>query len=165
MELDAVDLKILKLLQQDGRLAHSAIGKIIGLTGPSIYARIQRMEKAGVILGYTAQINPDAVGQGLVAFMRVTVTTAAVNGDEAAFIAYVAQEPRILDCFDVDGEDSYILKVRTSSPQELRALVADLRAQPAVIKTITSIALLQIKDSGGIAVIDDAPTVSGTMEV
>lgn len=151
MNLDSIDLKILELLQQDGRLAHATIGKRIGMSGPSVYGRVQRMEKAGVILGYTARINPEAVGQGLVAFVRVTVTTAAVNGDEEAFIAYVAQEPRILDCFDVDGEDSYILKVRTASPQELRALVADLRAQPAVTRTITSIALLQVKDSGGIA--------------
>lgn len=153
MELDAIDLKILELLQQDGRFAHAAIGKIIGMTGPSVYARIQRMEKAGVILGYTTRINPEAVEQALAAFIRVTVTTAAINDDEAAFIDYVTREPRILDCFDVDGEDSYILKVRTASPQELRALVADLRAQPAVTKTITSIALLQIKDSGGIAAI------------
>ncbi len=162
MELDLIDLKILELLQQDGRFAHAAIGKIIGMTGPSVYARVQRLEKGGVIRGYTTQINPEAVGQGLVAFVRVTVTTAAVNDDEEAFVAYVAQEQRILDCFDVDGEDSYILKVRTASPQDLRSLVADLRAQPAVIKTITSIALLEIKDSGGIAEIRSAAPLTET---
>jgi Lrp/AsnC family transcriptional regulator, leucine-responsive regulatory protein len=87
----------------------------------------------------------------LVAFVRLNVKTAALTGDEEEFTEYVLQEPNIIDCFDVDGEDSYILKVRAESPQHLRLIVAGIRAQPAVVSTITSIALLQIKDAGIIA--------------
>ena len=149
--LDEKDLEILSILQRDARTSHVAIGKEIGLTGPSVYSRIQRLERSGVILGYTAQIDGGKVRQGLVAFVRLTVKTAAVTGDEEDFIAYVQAQPNIIDCFDVDGEDSYILKVRAESPQHLRELVAGIRAQPAVVSTITSIALLQIKDAGVIA--------------
>jgi Lrp/AsnC family transcriptional regulator, leucine-responsive regulatory protein len=147
--LDEKDLEILGILQRDARASHVAIGKEIGLTGPSVYTRIQRLEKTGVILGYTAQLNGEKVDQGLVAFVRLTVKTAAITGDEESFIGYVKLEPNIIDCFD--GEDSYILKVRAASPQHLRLIVAGIRAQPAVVSTITSISLLQIKDAGVIA--------------
>jgi Lrp/AsnC family transcriptional regulator, leucine-responsive regulatory protein len=149
--LDEKDLEILGILQRDARTSHVAIGKEIGLTGPSVYSRIGRLEKSGVILGYVAQLNGEKVDQGLVAFVRLTVKTAAITGDEEAFIEYVRLEPHIIDCFDVDGEDSYILKIRAASPQHLRLIVAGIRAQPAVVSTITSIALLQIKDAGVIA--------------
>jgi Lrp/AsnC family transcriptional regulator, leucine-responsive regulatory protein len=149
--LDDKDFEILNILQRDARASHVAIGKEIGLTGPSVYSRIQRLEKTGVILGYTTQIDGEKVRQGLVAFVRLSVKTAALTGDEEDFTEYVLQEPNIIDCFDVDGEDSYILKVRAESPQHLRLIVAGIRAQPAVVSTITSIALLQIKDAGVIA--------------
>jgi Lrp/AsnC family transcriptional regulator, leucine-responsive regulatory protein len=149
--LDDKDFEILNILQRDARASHVAIGKEIGLTGPSVYSRIQRLEKTGVILGYTTQIDGEKVSQGLVAFVRLSVKTTALTGDEEDFTEYVLQEPNIIDCFDVDGEDSYILKVRAESPQHLRLIVAGIRAQPAVVSTITSIALLQIKDAGVIA--------------
>jgi Lrp/AsnC family transcriptional regulator, leucine-responsive regulatory protein len=149
--LDDKDLEILSILQRDARASHVAIGKEIGLTGPSVYSRIGRLEKSGVILGYTAQLNGEKLEQGLVAFVRLRVKTAAITGDEEAFIKYVQLQPNIIDCFDVDGEDSYILKVRAASPQHLRLIVAGIRAQPAVVSTITSISLLKIKDAGVIA--------------
>lgn len=149
--LDEKDLEILGILQTDARASHVAIGKEIGLTGPSVYSRITRLEKSGVILGYTAQLNGEKLAQALVAFVRLTVKTAAVTGDEEALIEYMRLEPNIIDCFDVDGEDSYILKVRAASPQHLRLILAGIRAQPAVVSTITSISLLQIKDAGVIA--------------
>ena len=149
--LDDKDIEVLSILQRDARTSHVAIGKEIGLTGPSVYSRIVRLEKTRVILGYTAQLNGEKLDQALVAFVRLRVKTAAISGDEEAFIEYVQLEPNIIDCFDVDGEDSYILKVRAASPQHLRLIVAGIRAQPAVVSTITSISLLQIKDAGVIA--------------
>jgi Lrp/AsnC family leucine-responsive transcriptional regulator len=144
MKLDDIDLKILDLLQRDGRQSHAAIGKEIGLTGPSVYARIQRLEKEGIITGYSILIDPEKIGRGLVAIVRVA-TVAPLDG-ENAFERFVQNEPQILECFDVDGEDSYILKVRTATPQSLRKLLLKLRSIPGVNHTVTSIALQTLKE-------------------
>ncbi|MGL4612250.1 MAG: Lrp/AsnC family transcriptional regulator [Trueperaceae bacterium] len=146
-KLDETDLAILSLLQQDARLSKAALGEKVGLTGPAIYARLARLEGEGVIRQYTIFLEPNAINQGLVAFMRVLTNSVALK-DEDAFADYVQQEPRVLECHDVDGEDSYIVKVRTSSLEDLRLLVNDIRALPNVSRTITSIAMVTVKETG-----------------
>lgn len=148
--LDDIDLKIIELLQKDGRLSHAAIGKEISLTGPSVYARIQRMEREGIIEGYTVRLNPEKVGRGLVALVRVDTNN--VSGDYTPFERFeefTRQEAEILECFDVAGEDSYILKIRTGSPERLRELLKKIYTLPGVNRTITSIALATIKEELG----------------
>jgi Lrp/AsnC family leucine-responsive transcriptional regulator len=149
--MDDVDLAILRLLQADGRATHAAIGKTVGLTAPSVYARIKRMERHGIIRGYTTLIDPAALDQGLVAIVRVSVTASA--DEQQPFESVIGRDPQVLECHDVDGEDSYILKVRTASPQALRRLLADLRAIPGVTRTVSSIALETVKDVTATAVI------------
>jgi Lrp/AsnC family transcriptional regulator, leucine-responsive regulatory protein len=142
--LDDVDLRILRILQADGRATHAAIGKTVGLTGPSVLSRIRRMEREDVIRGYTTLIHPRAFQQELVAHMRVG--TYADETEQEPFETFVRNEPQILECHDVDGEDSYVLKVRTASPQSLRRLLARIRTIPGVTRTVTSIALETIKE-------------------
>jgi Lrp/AsnC family leucine-responsive transcriptional regulator len=144
MTLDDIDWKILDLLCQDGRLSHTAIGKKIDLTGPAVYARIQRLEREGFIEGYTARVNAEKIGRGLAAFVRVVIQESVEAVQH--FEEFVLQEPQILECHDVSGEDSYILKVRTASPQTLRALLAQMRCLPGVTHSVTSIALATIKE-------------------
>jgi Lrp/AsnC family transcriptional regulator, leucine-responsive regulatory protein len=144
MTLDDIDLKILDLLCQDGRLSHVAIGKKIDLTGPAVYARIQRLEREGVIEGYVARLNAEKIGRGLAAIVRIVIQE-SVEGVQR-FEEFVLREPQILDCYDVSGEDCYILKVRTTSPQALRALLAQIRCLPGVTHSVTSIALGTIKE-------------------
>lgn len=146
MTLDDIDLKILELLQDDGRLSHAAIGKVIDMTGPAVYARVQRLEREGVIKGYAVLLDPEKVERPLAAFVRVGT---AANADfDSPFEQFVRGEPEIIECHDVDGEDSYILKVRTASPRSLRDLLARIRSIPGVTRTITSISLITIKEPG-----------------
>lgn len=149
LELDDIDLNILALLQEDGRLAHTAIGKAVDLSAPSVYARIQRLEREGFIRRYTALLNPDKIGQGLLAFIRVRTQSSA--DDNAAFERFMCEAREVLECHDVDGEDCYILKVRTDTPGSLRELIAQIRAFPQVTRTITSIVLLTVKEEGSTA--------------
>src|SRR5690242_10596955 len=115
MTLDDIDLKILDLLLRDGRISHTAIAKETDLSAPSVYARVQRMEREGIIKGYTALLAPEKVGRGLAAFVRVRTQTSGYNGKSLE--QFFRDEEQILECHDVDGEDCYILKVRTASPQ------------------------------------------------
>ena len=142
--LDEVDLKLLRALQANARATQAALGQAVGLTGPSVYARIRRLEREGIIRGYTALVAPEAVQQDLVAFIRVG--TRAGPGERQPFESFVLAEDEIAECYDVDGEDSYILKVRTASPQTLRDLLARLRAIHGVCRSVTSIALADVKD-------------------
>ena len=146
MTLDDIDLKILELLLQDGRMAHTAIGKETDLSGPSVYARIQRMEREGVIKGYTALLAPEKVGRGLAAFVRIR--TQASEYESTAFERFIQEETQILECYDVDGEDCYILKVRTASTQSLQKLLQTIRSFPGITRTVTTIALETLKEEG-----------------
>jgi Lrp/AsnC family transcriptional regulator, leucine-responsive regulatory protein len=146
MDVDDVDLKILALLQEDGRMAHTAIGKLVELSAPSVNARIQRLERQGFIRRYVALLSPEKIGQGLLAFIRVR--TQASDDGNRSFERFLQEAPQILECHDVDGEDCYVLKVRTDTPQSLRELIARVRSYPQVTRTITSIVLMTIKEDG-----------------
>ena len=158
-DLDEVDLEILRLLQADGRATHAAIGKVVGLTGSSVYSRVRRLERVGVIRGYTTLIDPGALGQSLVAYMRVG--THADADEQGPFEEFVRGEPQVLECHDVDGEDSYMVKIRTATPQTLRSLLVRIRALPGVTRTVTSIALLTIKEPAASGHLADPETPRG----
>jgi Lrp/AsnC family leucine-responsive transcriptional regulator len=145
--MDSLDLEILSLIQNDARVAHASVGERLGLTAPAVHARIKRLEREGVIRGYLTSIDPLAVNQSLLAFVRVINSSAGKN--EEAFEGFIRQEPNILECHDISGEDSYMLKVRTDSPESLRRLLSRIRGFPGVERTVTSISLFTIKESGG----------------
>jgi Lrp/AsnC family transcriptional regulator, leucine-responsive regulatory protein len=145
--MDSLDLEILALIQNDARVAHASVGEKLGLTAPAVHARIKRLERDGVIRGYLTSIDPLAVNQTLLAFVRVM--NSASGKDEQAFESFVVEESNILECHDISGEDSYMLKIRTDSPASLRRLLSRIREFPGVERTVTSISLCTIKESGG----------------
>jgi Lrp/AsnC family transcriptional regulator, leucine-responsive regulatory protein len=145
--MDSLDLEILTLIQNDARVAHASVGERLGLTAPAVHARIKRLERDGIIRGYLTSIDPLAVNQTLLAFIRVMNN--AAGQDEQFFEEFVRGEPSILECHDISGEDSYMLKIRTDSPTSLRSLLSKIREFPGVVRTITSISLCTIKESGG----------------
>ena len=146
MTIDDIDLKILNLLLQDGRMSHTAIGKETDLSGPSVYARVQRLEREGIIKGYTALLAPEKVGRALAAFVRIRTQTPGY--DSEVFERFIQQEEQIVECHDIDGEDCYILKVRTASTQSLQKLLATIRSFPGITRTVPAIALQPPKEEG-----------------
>jgi Lrp/AsnC family transcriptional regulator, leucine-responsive regulatory protein len=145
--MDALDLEILSLIQNDGRVSHASVGSKLGLTAPAVHARIKRLEREGVIRGYLTSISPEAVKQTLLAFVRITNNSS--EKDEMLFEDFTRVEPSILECHIVSGEDTHLLKIRTDSPASLRVLLARLREFRGVARTVTSISLCTIKESGG----------------
>ncbi|RYG48062.1 Lrp/AsnC family transcriptional regulator [bacterium] len=141
MALDELDLAILDVLRRDARTPHAVIGREVGLTGPAVLARVRRLEESGTIRGYRAIVEEG----GLRAVVRVV--TRPTPGGEAAFEQLVIAEPRVRECFDVDGEDSFVLIVRCADPADLRSLLLSLRSQPMVLRTITNIALAVVKET------------------
>ena len=146
MQRNELDEKILECLKQDGRATHADIGREVGITGPAVFARVRRMEESGLIRGYRADIDPSKMGFPLTAFVRVTTRPIKVETD--SFEPFVWSESRIIECHDVAGEDTFILKVRCASPEDLRDLLMCIRARPQVIRTASSVALAIVKEPG-----------------
>ena len=73
-DLDFIDLKIIEILQKDGRASHSAIGEMVGLSQPSVHERVKKLEQRGVIKGYAAVIDPEALGLHVLAFLAVRLS-------------------------------------------------------------------------------------------
>jgi Lrp/AsnC family transcriptional regulator, leucine-responsive regulatory protein len=143
---DAIDRSILSILESDGRSTHAEIGRQVGITGPAVYARVKRMEDAGVIRGYRADIDRSKLGGRLTAFVRVTTRPIKVETD--SFEPFVWSEARILECHDVASDDTFILKAGCESPEDLRDLLMRIRARPQVVRTTSSVVLAIIKEPG-----------------
>jgi Lrp/AsnC family transcriptional regulator, leucine-responsive regulatory protein len=138
MDLDAIDLRILSELQQDGRLTNSDLAQRVGLAAPTVLRRVKLLEERNIIQGYAAQVNPLALGLTVTAFILVE-TMAGCDLDEA--IADIAAIPGVIELHRLIGEWCLLLKVRTASPQTLEDLVyRTLRRHPSVRRTQTTLA-------------------------
>jgi len=120
--LDETGWQLLRELQQNARLSFSELGQRIGLSSPAVAERIRRMEDAGIITGYRAEINAAKVGYPITAFIRLNPF-----GDRSTRIsAAVSHMPEVLECYRVTGEDCHIMKVMVSSVEHLEALLDQL---------------------------------------
>ena len=104
-DLDFIDLKILEILQQDGRASHSAVAEAVGLSQPSVHERVKKLEQRGVIRGYAAVVDPEALGLETLAFISVRLT--GYEPDDVA--ARVQNIPQVLETHHIAGEECFIL--------------------------------------------------------
>ena len=117
--MDAIDRKILELLQKNGRMTVKEITQTISLTAPAVSERIKRLEKDGVIEGYTAIINPRKMGRTVHAIINVSVQPS----DTDKLINLVSNEPMVVECHHVTGEYSYMIKVDAFEISDLEKLI------------------------------------------
>ena len=117
--LDQTSLKILALLREDGRAPYSHIAQAVGLSAPAVKERILKLEDAGIITGYTVQIDPKALGQAISAFMLVEVPPER----DRLFAKFAHAHPHISECFHVLGDAAFILRVQLAEMGELEQLI------------------------------------------
>ena len=146
--MDATDRHILDLLQQDARMTNAEIAERVKLTASSVFERVRKLQEQGIIQRYTIQVDPAALGKPLTAFIRLTV---AYDERQTAGVAALIDDPDVLECYSVAGEDCYILKTRVSSPGELEALIHRIRGRLTVLRSVTMIALSAIKEGGALS--------------
>lgn len=121
IELDALDAKILDILQADARTTLAEIGRRIHMSQPAVAERVRRMEGAGIITGYHARINPAALGYCITAFIRV-----AKRAHDTPVEVVAAQVPGIVECHSITGDDCSIVKVVAASVAELEKVIVEL---------------------------------------
>ena len=150
--LDAIDRQILAHLQQDGRLSMVDLAARIGLTKTPCIERVKRLERAGVIRGYHAEVDPVALGAGHVVMVEVLLnnTTAAVLRE---FNAAVLKIPQVQSCHLIAGDFDYLLKVRTRDITEYRHLMSEVISElPCVKQTHTYVVMETIRDDLCVAI-------------
>ncbi|MGZ4149028.1 MAG: Lrp/AsnC family transcriptional regulator [Actinomycetota bacterium] len=135
--LDKRDLEILAALQEDARATYADVGQRVGLSASAVHDRVRKLEHAGVIRGYRAMVDPEALGLSVTALIAATPLDPQQPDDLPERIAGL---PEVEDCYSVAGEASYILKVRTRTTGELEELIRTLRDKVGVA-TRTTIAL------------------------
>lgn len=117
--LDDTSWEILEALQEDARLSYSEIGRRVGLSSPAVMERVRRMEEAGLITGYRAEVNLEKLGLPILAFLRVV----SPPGQCAQIGDLFEQLPEVLECHRVTGSDDYVVKVAVTSIAHLEALI------------------------------------------
>lgn len=123
-KLDETDRKIIEILQEDGRISMKDLGKLIGLTSPAVSERIKRLENCGIISGYKAIINPDALGRNIKAFIHISLPG---SQSYAEFLENAKSDPRIVECHHITGDDCSLLKVLVSDMQELENVIDSIK--------------------------------------
>jgi len=135
--VEELDRKIVRLLAAEGRMSYTDLGRATGLSTSAVHQRVRRLEERGVIIGYAAVVNADAIGLPLTAFVSITPLDPSAPDDAPERLAAL---PAIEACHSVAGDESYILKVRVPSPTELETLLAEIRAA-ANVRTRTTVVL------------------------
>lgn len=140
--LDEIDRLLIRELMDDGRATLSNLAEKANLSVSAVQSRVRRLEARGVIRGYTAQIDPEALGQMLSAFVAITPLDPSQPDEAPALLRHV---PGIEACHSVAGEDSYVLMVRVASPRHLEQLLQEIRAT-ANVQTRSTIILQTFYD-------------------
>ena len=118
--LDETGWHILEALQENARLSFSELGQRVGLSSPAVAERVRRMEDAGIITGYRAEVNTAKIGYPMLAIIRIS----NAPGERCTRLSASVQEiPEVLECHRVTGGDSLIMKIMASSVEHLESLI------------------------------------------
>lgn len=135
--MEEIDRRIITLLAKDGRMSFTDLARETGLSVSAVHQRVRRLEKRGVIRGYAALIDYDAIGLPLTAFVSIKPIDPAAPDDAPQRLEHLTA---VESCHSVAGDESYILKVRVASPQALEDLLQRIRAA-ANVSTRTTVVL------------------------
>lgn len=120
--LDDAGWKLLQALQENARISFRELGQRIGLSAPAVIERVRKMENAGILVGYHAEVDLTKVGLSIIAFIRMSTPR-----ERSGHVRMQLQSiPEILECYRVAGEDSFIMKVGVSSMDHLEKLINHL---------------------------------------
>jgi DNA-binding Lrp family transcriptional regulator len=141
MDIDKLDRELLRLLQADGRLTNAELAQRIGLSASACFRRLQRLEQSGVIAGYAAQLDGEAIGRPTTVFIEVTLDS---QGSAAldAFERAVAACPDVLECHLMSGDFDYLLRVAVADMRDYeRVHRHHVAAFPHVARVRTAFAM------------------------
>ncbi len=154
--INELDARILTILQRNARTSNAEIARRVGLAPSAVFERIRKLEEKGILQGYTARVDPHAVGLGLVAFTFVR-SNDRPGGIQTA--EKLAEIPEILEVHHVAGEDCFLVKVRAANTEALGRLLRERLGKIATItSTRTTIVLETLKETSELPItIEEEP--------
>ena len=150
--MDAIDSKIVKILQDKARIPNVEVARQIGMAPSAVLERIKKLEALGIIQGYEVRLNPEHFNRSLIAFLEILVR-------DISFIHKTGQELAKLEAVQevhfLAGKDSLLVKIRVADAMDLESfLMAKIAAIPTILSTKTQIALSTFKESARIPLTD-----------
>jgi Lrp/AsnC family transcriptional regulator, leucine-responsive regulatory protein len=142
--LDQIDLKILYILQNNGRQRLADIAEEVDLSAPAVMERVKKLESTGVIKGYQALLDSKKIGKDITAFIGVSIGN---QRDMNNFAARMLNHGDVLECHHVTGDESFILKVKSANTGSLEKLLGEIRSVEGVTRTVTRVVLSTAKES------------------
>ena len=142
--LDEIDIKLLEILQQEGRKKRGDLAEHVGLSIPAVSERMNKMEEHGYITGYHAVLDKHKIGLEVTAYIFL-ISESSVHYTEVTEIA--AQRKEVLECHAITGSGSHLLKVRVKNMIHLEQLLGEIQSWPGVKSTNTDIVLSTAKET------------------
>ncbi len=150
IKFDSIDLQILRTLQLNGRITNVELAEQVGLTAPPCLRRVRGLEETGIIQGYHANLNAAALGYSITVFAMVSLKSQA-EADLRAFEDHVGKLPEVRECYMLNGEIDFIIKVVASDLQTFQHfLTSQLTSAPNVSSVKTSLTIRTAKQDHGI---------------
>lgn len=153
---DSIDIQILRELQDDGRMTNVDLAQRVGLTAPPCLRRVRALEESGVIRSYHADLDSSQLGFGITVFAMVSLRSQA-ESDLEAFESHVADLPEVRECYMLNGEIDFILKIVARDLQSFqRFLTSHLTSAPNVSSVKTSLTIRRSKHDFGVPIVSSA---------
>lgn len=140
-KLDKIDRKILKCLQDDGRMSNVNLAKEAGISAPPCLRRVRALEDNGFIQGYNAKIDPASMGYSVTVFALITLDGQAIS-DKEAFETYVAALPEVRECHAIAGDLDYMLKVVAHDWDDYQRILRESLTSAPNVKSVKSCLLM-----------------------
>ena len=148
--LDQIDRRILRALLANARLSMVALGEQVGLSKTPVTARVRRLEEAGYIRGYRAELDAGKLGLEHVAFVEVRLSDTREAALQA-FNAAIREIPEVEACHMIAGGFDYLVKVRTSNVRDYRRVLGEKISQlPHIASTSTYVSMESVLDQGAV---------------
>lgn len=145
--MDAIDARILRALQADGRISNLKLAEVVHLSPTAVLERVKRLTREGYILGYEARLNPEKLDAGLLVFIEILLDR-TVHDVMDNFKAAVQARPEILECHLVAGGFDYLLKTRVRDMNAYREFIGSvIWTLPGVRETRTYAVMEEVKNT------------------
>ncbi|GAA2607554.1 Lrp/AsnC family transcriptional regulator [Dactylosporangium fulvum] len=136
--MDAIDRQLIDLLRENARLPYAELARKVGLSAPAVHERVGKLETSGVIQGYRAEVQPEAVGLPVTAVIGIVQDS---SGDTDGILAALREHHEIESCYFMAGEESFLCKARVKTIGDLERLIVELNRIKGIARTRTAIAL------------------------
>lgn len=150
LQLDLIDRKLLRLLQEDSRRSVQELGTAIGLSASACHRRIKALEDSGLVVGYRAVLDPRAIGYAMQFFIEVGLHSQQ-EASLDAFEAAVRDIPEVLECHLMAGQADYLLRVMCRNPEDFERLHRQLATQlPGVARLHSNMSIRVVASRSGL---------------